>query len=214
MTTVKKVQSANDVNYYVIGDIAGRYETLKSLIKTFKEPFQIIGVGDLVDRGPKSCEVVGYFRRYSHFCTKGNHEDMMVDYYKKTHRYDTDTWLCNGGNKTIKSYKECEYPVSADITWLENLPTEIHITVNGKPYVIRHTFPVDMADNEIPESLWARERPEKPHPDGFMVTGHNSHWGLWQNEYGICIDVSGERKLAAYCLNTGIVTVVNNEPGE
>lgn len=75
---------------YLIGDIHGCYDELialeKKIINHAKrnnvKPF-IISVGDLVDRGNKSAEVVEHFRHgyYSgtHFAVMGNHELLMIE---------------------------------------------------------------------------------------------------------------------------------------
>ena len=75
---------------YLIGDIHGCYDELialeKKIINHAKrnnvKPF-IISVGDLVDRGNKSADVVEHFRHgyYSctHFAVMGNHELLMIE---------------------------------------------------------------------------------------------------------------------------------------
>ena len=75
---------------YAIGDIHGCYDELIALEKKIKiharkkgiEPF-IISVGDLIDRGNKSAEVVEHFRqgtiKGTHIALMGNHELLMIE---------------------------------------------------------------------------------------------------------------------------------------
>mgnify|MGYP000170278797 CR=1 FL=1 len=71
---------------YVIGDIHGCHDELCNLIAQILihckgEDFKLIFVGDYVDRGPKSKEVVDLVRRLErqgHVALMGNHEDMIL----------------------------------------------------------------------------------------------------------------------------------------
>ena len=74
---------------YIVGDIHGCYEELLRLEKKIfdhakknkKKPF-IISVGDIIDRGPCSKEVVEHFmegrKKGTHDIVMGNHEAMML----------------------------------------------------------------------------------------------------------------------------------------
>ena len=75
--------------HYIVGDIHGCYEELLKLekkindhaIKNKKRPF-IVSVGDIIDRGPSSKEVVEHFiegrKKGTHDIVMGNHEAMML----------------------------------------------------------------------------------------------------------------------------------------
>ena len=65
----------------VIGDIHGCYDELILLLKklNFTDADELICVGDLVDRGPKSQEVVEFFLKTPNaFSLLGNHEDKHI----------------------------------------------------------------------------------------------------------------------------------------
>jgi len=71
---------------YVIGDVHGCYDELLELYHKIDEhangDFKMIFVGDYVDRGPKSKEVVDFIMRMQkrgHVALMGNHEDMLLD---------------------------------------------------------------------------------------------------------------------------------------
>ena len=71
---------------YVIGDIHGCHAEFYELIEKIMahaagEPYKIIFVGDYVDRGPKSREVVEgvlFLSQNGHVALMGNHEDMIL----------------------------------------------------------------------------------------------------------------------------------------
>jgi serine/threonine protein phosphatase 1 len=93
---------------FVIGDIHGCIKTLEKLlfeILAIDEKDLVFFVGDYIDRGPGSKQVVNLinsFRRrdYNLFPVRGNHEQMLLDYYK----YNDETWLYNGYKPTLLSY--------------------------------------------------------------------------------------------------------------
>lgn len=94
-----------------IGDIHGCYETMQALINKVKaqypnEELQFIFLGDYVDRGPNSRDVVQYLIDHpEHIVLMGNHEDMMVDSLCDTGRIENEThWFNNGGVATMNSY--------------------------------------------------------------------------------------------------------------
>lgn len=94
---------------FAIGDIHGSLGKLQMLIDKIQPTFndKLIFLGDYIDRGPQSKEVIDYlidlsFKSNCVFIT-GNHEQMLLDFFKsKGHLWDM--WITNGGGATIKSY--------------------------------------------------------------------------------------------------------------
>ena len=94
----------------VIGDIHGCYNTLKNLIESqiiITSDDQVFFVGDLIDRGPRSREVLDYLmqlklQQYHINCVRGNHEEMLL----KTLDADSSLqdWFMNGAEETLKSF--------------------------------------------------------------------------------------------------------------
>ena len=63
----------------VIGDIHGCYLTLSSLYnELLKYTDEVYSVGDLIDRGKKSREVVDFIIENNIKCIRGNHEDVLL----------------------------------------------------------------------------------------------------------------------------------------
>ncbi|PKL35645.1 MAG: serine/threonine protein phosphatase [Spirochaetae bacterium HGW-Spirochaetae-1] len=96
--------------YYLIGDIHGNLEELMSLVHKVKLDYQegdtVIFLGDYIDRGNFSFEVVEYLialaKKLNVVFLKGNHEDMLEKYLKGDE--GGEAWLYNGGEATIRSY--------------------------------------------------------------------------------------------------------------
>jgi serine/threonine protein phosphatase 1 len=94
---------------YAIGDIHGCADKLRRLIDQLAidpKQDQLVFVGDYIDRGPDSFEVVDYLLGLKSIFPnvvflKGNHEQMLEDYLAGP---DKLTFLINGGQATLDSY--------------------------------------------------------------------------------------------------------------
>lgn len=91
------------MSVYIIGDIHGCFDTFMALLKKLPKDAKICLAGDLIDRGPKSKEVVQYVIDNDIDCVKGNHEEMMVDW---TGDFNDMLWIGNGGRETLDGYHE------------------------------------------------------------------------------------------------------------
>jgi len=113
---------------YSIGDIHGRYDLLLDLhqkvmkhSEQYDEINTIVMLGDYVDRGPQSKEVIDFlmtnpFTGFKHVYLRGNHEDMMAKSLYgdadtamyETHQHNIhiarDIFLRNGGTETLNSF--------------------------------------------------------------------------------------------------------------
>ena len=118
---------------WIIGDVHGCIKTLKSLIERLPTDTSIVFVGDLIDRGSKSKEVVEFVRSNNYPCVKGNHELSMVDalpkILKDKSKIDSFNWTqINGGRETMDSYGLTNFispPLSQvidDMRWIDKLP--------------------------------------------------------------------------------------------
>jgi serine/threonine protein phosphatase 1 len=95
-----------------VGDIHGYWKPVEALLKKINLTGTdlLIFIGDYIDRGPDSKQVVEELIRLSDLSSnvlflKGNHEDMLlgsmgIDAVVK----DVSTWLYNGGHATLTSY--------------------------------------------------------------------------------------------------------------
>ena len=93
---------------FAIGDIHGNIEKLEDLLAKIrpKEKDTLIFLGDYIDRGDSSKEVVEALLQLARRCNcvflRGNHEQLFLEYLE--HGTGKDMWIDNGGRQTIKSY--------------------------------------------------------------------------------------------------------------
>lgn len=94
---------------YAIGDIHGCRKALVDLLERI--PFQpgdeLVFLGDYIDRGPQSREVVEYLlanRKPGWRFLRGNHEQLLLDWLDGVKPGAAAAWLLNGGRQTLQSY--------------------------------------------------------------------------------------------------------------
>lgn len=101
---------------YAIGDIHGRLDLLRDLLRRIEthsamrpaRPTYVVTLGDVIDRGPASREVVEFLMRPLPFaaelvCLKGNHEDMLLRGMRGEPTI-LPHWLDVGGLECAQSY--------------------------------------------------------------------------------------------------------------
>jgi len=90
---------------HVVGDIHGCLKPLQRLLEKIElQPGdELVFIGDYIDRGPQSREVVDYLLGLPYRCVflLGNHEKMLLDYLSGN---DEGLFLPNGGMATLRSY--------------------------------------------------------------------------------------------------------------
>ena len=65
--------------HYVIGDVHGEYEMLLALVNKLPKDAKLIFVGDLVNRGLRSSEVIAFVRKNAFAVIQGNHETYLLE---------------------------------------------------------------------------------------------------------------------------------------
>ena len=172
---------------YAIGDIHGRMDLLRAAITVISQhargrSYDVICLGDYVDRGPDSKGVVDTLMRLSANapwrCLLGNHEDMMARSLRLQDRDLTERWLDNGGDATLDSYSD-KVPV-AHLEWLESLPL-VHRDAH-RLYVHAGVAPGTAEDLQDKRALiWIREAfltAEASDLPCHVVHGHTPLWRL------------------------------------
>ncbi|MEN8303742.1 MAG: metallophosphoesterase [Campylobacterota bacterium] len=145
------------MNTFVIGDVHGHYDALMKLVAKLPDNAKLIFVGDLIDRGSQSKEVISFIRENGHLCVLGNHEKIMLDeHHHIFNTYESGTlsfsrrssiWMQNGGLDTLASYGLFKSPVTdipelledypinelkqfkEDVEWLRTLPLYIELDI-------------------------------------------------------------------------------------
>ena len=116
---ISKVQKAtartpDSTRIYAVGDVHGRADLLSALLERvdahldafpISQPIQVF-LGDYVDRGPQSREVLDLLierhRHHNLFCLKGNHEDCAARFLDDPSVLPN--WRRMGGINTLLSY--------------------------------------------------------------------------------------------------------------
>ena len=99
--------------HYAIGDVHGRDDLLALLLERIvsehhvhhpAQPGVIVYVGDYIDRGAHSREVMDRVMRglpgFETVCLKGNHEELLLNCFGNEEVHHWETWLQNGGEAT------------------------------------------------------------------------------------------------------------------
>jgi serine/threonine protein phosphatase 1 len=132
----------------VIGDVHGQFDMLMRLLDKLPQIDDLCFVGDLIDRGPKSKEVIGFVRENCHKVVLGNHEDFVIN--------DSSLWCHpqNGGMSTIESFGGMtEFLESGVIKWMNTLP----IMIECDNFLITHSFAYNGINTPVDDLLWGRE---------------------------------------------------------
>ena len=135
---------------YIIGDVHGCFNTLLELIKQFpnKEKSQICFVGDVVDRGLFSCDVVELIMQNGYKMVMGNHERRLLnnkfEFLNNKVPFDRSWFFGNGGEATYRSYfgQSMKFK-QRHIDFLEQRPVYLefkeHKNQNGEHLVVSHS---------------------------------------------------------------------------
>jgi len=96
---------------YVIGDTHGCYFEFEKLMKKINlncEEDKLVMLGDFIDRGDQSWELVNEIKAMQEkygtdyvVLLRGNHEQMAIDYVL----HNDINWLRNGAHNTLESFK-------------------------------------------------------------------------------------------------------------
>jgi serine/threonine protein phosphatase 1 len=169
---------------YVIPDIHGRNDLLcealaEIAVHSRGVPGVIVTIGDYVDKGPASKEVVerllsGVGEGWSLVTLKGNHDAMMVEALRNPSKMAA--WIAKGGDAALASYGGDPAAVPhAHIDWLDGLRL-IHVDAH-RLYVHAGVDPETPLDRQGEATLvWKR------YPKGFtggygtlhVVHGHDN----------------------------------------
>ncbi|PIE06593.1 MAG: serine/threonine protein phosphatase [Rhodobacterales bacterium] len=224
----------------VVGDVHGNDRLLISLLNRLggldPAPDRLVFVGDLVDRGENSANVLsllfGLQRRLGRkmVVLRGNHEQMMLDFL------DTPTlcaarWLRHGGLQTLASFgiggavgtlsgeqanhirdRLAEAMGAAMIDWLWETPSRFS---TGNVHVVHAA-----ADPRVPMTAQSADTLTWGHPDFFrrarsdgqwVVHGHTIVGEVVATEGRIGVDTGAfaTGRLSAVCIGPGTLDVIS-----
>ncbi len=200
-------------NIYIIGDVHGCYKTLLALIEQFpnKQNSKIVFVGDLIDRGANSCEVIELIINNNYDCVMGNHEELFLEYAPNKGEFGNDFNMENfpyyfkrcGGKETIESYKNNKEIYCKHYDFIQKLPLYLEYkdykTKDNRYLVVSHsavgkTWCLRNSDNKLylenfkSNTLWSRLE-QFDNYDIFNVYGHTPRSNPKITEFDINIDL-------------------------
>ncbi len=161
---------------FVVGDVHGCFETLRSLLHRVSfDPTKdrLFFTGDLVDRGPRSMEALEWLEKTWVHAVRGNHEQMAIGVAAGKH--DWGNYLRNGGAWFLVLDDEVQQAIARVFS---NLPIAIEIETPTGLVGIVHAEPLsswtDMVaqlacstelsktrvKNLLEKCLWSRTRIE------------------------------------------------------
>jgi len=161
-----------------IGDVHGHYDGLMQLLETIAvdSDDRLYFVGDLIDRGPKSAQVVEFVRDNAHPCVMGNHEQLLLEAFpgNKVSQYALQAWLQSGGQTTIASFDKPELLLDT-LDWFRSLPMYLDL---GDIWLVHAGLhpKLSIDDQTAQEFCWIRDEfhsVSKPYfADKLIITGH------------------------------------------
>jgi serine/threonine protein phosphatase 1 len=162
----------------IVGDVHGHYDGLMLLLDSVQphDDDQVYFLGDLIDRGPKSAQVVDFVRDHNYGCVLGNHEQMALESFPDGEIFPPalQAWLQSGGRTTLSSYED-PILIMEHLEWFQTLPKYIDL---GDLWLVHAGLHPSMliADQTEQQFCWIREAfhsCDKPYfPDKTIITGH------------------------------------------
>ncbi len=201
----------------VIGDIHGCAKALRTLLEEISpnSDDKLIFLGDYIDRGPDSQDVVEQIirlREQNACCVvtlRGNHEVMLQGVVM--HAMDDRTWLTNGGNTTVASYggSLSRIPESHMDFYRGLLP---HYELEKSIFVHANydaALPMDQQHDHF--LYWTHLSTLMPGPhcsSKRVYVGHTpqASGNVWDLGYLVCLDT--------YCFGGGYLTAYQTETSE
>jgi serine/threonine protein phosphatase 1 len=194
-------------NIYIIGDVHGCYKTLLALVEKLPKNAKICFVGDLIDRGKNSRDIIEFVKSNKYDCVYGNHEYFMVE----SHPYiniDNENktlkrWIEKGGGlATIQNYSN-RADMLDHVNYLKSVPIYkeykdyktndgrylvVSHSAIGKAWELRNSKNEDDAKQLLNHALWSRNK-HSDNKDIFNVYGHTILEEVYINEYNANIDL-------------------------
>jgi serine/threonine protein phosphatase 1 len=162
----------------IIGDVHGHYDGLMLLFEAISPNCddRIYFLGDLIDRGSQSAQVIKFVRDNGYCSLLGNHEQLLLEAFwdGEVNRSALNAWLYSGGQATVSSYKDAASLLD-DVDWMRTLP--LYQDLGDLWLVHAGVHPLLPIDEQGAEDFcWIRgpfHCIESPYfPDKTIVVGH------------------------------------------
>ena len=182
---------------YVVANLHGNYTKFKELLKTikFKDSDVMYVLGDIVDYGDESMELVGDLSvRYNVYSIVGEHdyialkmlsgfEEMLKSGEAPDKKFITQMteWAADGGQTTLDSFRTLDAEMREGIIdYLSDMTLYEEAEVGGKEYLLVHAGIAGFKQNvdlELlkPEAFFSEslDLTKKYFDDKTIIVGHN-----------------------------------------
>lgn len=127
---------------WIVGDTHGQYTKLMTQLDSIGFDFSqdlLISVGDLIDRGPESREMLSLLNESWFACVRGNHEELAVAAIEQLEDHSQALWLQNGGTWILKiPAGETRGVVLDELLKTADLPFVIELVTKDHLIVVAH----------------------------------------------------------------------------
>ena len=200
---------------FVIGDVHGCAKALRSLIEAIdpQPDDEIVFLGDYIDRGPDSRDVVQQILELRQRChvvaLRGNHEIMLLGV--ALGGLNDEVWLENGGIATVTSYGGSLSKIPPDhLEFFQTL--EPYYETSDLIFVHAGYHHEREMHEQDPSTIYWKHLPSPlppPHKSGKrMIVGHTpqSNGNVLDAGHVICVDT--------YCFGGGFLTAFDTDKYE
>ena len=167
---------------YAISDIHAHTDLYKKFKKDLKEEDEVFVLGDTIDKGDGTIEVLTDILEDERFTLLlGNHEVMMIDYLLRPTHIKYMRWCYNNdGLKTLKSFLGLAPSQQVELKKrILNLPVQLELPIGERTFLLSHAYCLKKGNKlhwnlpEIKESerVWFRKIPNFIE-DRIVVNGH------------------------------------------
>ena len=192
----------------VIGDLHGRFDLFTKAVEALPWDCEtVVFLGDYVDRGPQSAQLVAALRKGSPsveqrwVILRGNHEDMMAESILDELVGTDSMWMVHGGVQTLASFKETGDSLKDAARWMQGLP-ETHADQH-RVYVhaaLHPALPLEWQPRTL--TGWTR------YPDSFVGWWNGKHivHGHTPKTDGPIL-MPGRTNMDVGCCHTGLLCI-------
>jgi serine/threonine protein phosphatase 1 len=163
----------------IIGDVHGHYDGMITLLDHLNPGTEdeVYFLGDLIDRGPKSAQVVDFVKNSPYHCLMGNHEQLMLNALPKEGQNPSawQAWLYSGGHTTITSYQQTQMMPWEHLDWMRSLPAYLDL---GDLWLVHAGIApnIPLTEQTPAEFCWIRKEfhniPRPYFSDKLIIIGH------------------------------------------
>lgn len=237
----------NSGRIFVMSDLHGCYDKYRDMLMKIEfndKEDRLIVLGDVLDRGKNPlCIIKDIMQRENVELLMGNHElfalsvmpyvnspidEINEEFYDEELRKKYFTWMWNGGDTTFAEFWKLSIKEQKEIIeYLQDLPSNIEVTVNGNKYFLSHaginnyTSDEELGWKTVEDFVWHSpgnfDMPFfKEEENRFLVFGHTPTFRISggtagkifkKNDYigidcGAVFENYFDGKLGCLCLNT------------